>query len=482
MNYWQKRQRQLNSSLEKDEEALKRRLSRIYDSEARKLENQIAAYYQQYGKDNVIQYRTLLETLPDADRRLLIEQMDKFAEKYPQYRDLMPVRESIYKLNRLEGLQHSVRLQQLEIGAINNDQIRAHLERQAMRGVNAAAEAMGFGRNFYASDPDIVRRFVDVPWADGVNFSTRIWRNTDKLANYLNTDIAQGFARGEPYQRLVDQLRDRFLRVSRNDAYRLIYTEGTYVMAEATMQPFVNDFGEYRLSTVGDGKVCDICRGVSTQVFKIKDRQPGTNFPPLHTWCRCTFEIVVADWNKWMADYEARHGNGQAGKVAERMAGGEVSLVTKMFAKDAGSAIIELSRKSDNSREGFKFISDETFNNLTIAARKKGAVIIRGTKEAEEHLEKQGASASNIGDVLVFRKDVCISEVLEETHHFEQNLVKLNNDKTEPLRSILNEIDAKQYLLRVADKFKIPRNEVEQTKRQLQSYQQQLEEYQKGVK
>lgn len=334
MNYWQKRQQQLSEQLEKDEAALKKRLASFYDTESRKLEKQIAAYYQQYGEGNVIQYRKLLEELPDADKRLLIEQMDKFAEKYPQYEGLMPVRESIYKLNRLEGLQYSVKMQQLEIGAVNNEQIRAHLERQAMRGVNAAAETMGFGKNFYATNPDIIKQFVDVPWTSGENFSTRIWKNTDKLANYLNTDIAQGFARGESYEKLVRQLRDRFGKVSRNDAYRLIYTEGTYVMAEATMQPFAEDFEEYKVSTVGDGKVCAICRAVSNQAFKIKDRQPGINFPPFHSWCRCTFEVVVRDWDKWLGEYEKHHGNGQARKAAGRIGNTEVKNIAKNSISD----------------------------------------------------------------------------------------------------------------------------------------------------
>lgn len=90
-------------------------------------------------------------------------------------------------------------------------------------------------------------------------------------------------------------------------------------MAEATMQPFIDDFQKYRLSTVGDADVCDICRGVSEEVFDIADRQPGVNFPPLHPWCRCTFTIEVDNWDAWMDDYERRHGNGQAEKVANRM-------------------------------------------------------------------------------------------------------------------------------------------------------------------
>ncbi len=118
------------------------------------------------------------------------------------------------------------------------------------------------------------------------------------------------------------------------------------------------------------------------------------------------------------------------------------------------------------------------FEKLTIKARKNGAIILKGTKEVEEHLDKMGAATSNIGDVLLFRKNVCISEVLEEMYHFEQNKIKLNNDKKEPLRTILNEIDAKQYLLDNASKYKIPRKEIELTKKQLESYKNQLEKVQ----
>lgn len=319
MNYWERRQQELNSALEKDEESLKKRLSSYFDTEYRKLEKQIASYYQQYGENNVIQYRRLMESLPDADKRLLLEQMDEFAKKYPEYAHLMPVRESIYKLNRLEGLQYSVRMQQLEIGAVENAQITEHLNRQAMRGANAAAETLGFGKNFYSNNPDITKLFVNVAWSEGENFSEKISKNTSKLANYLNTDIAQGIARGDSYDRLVRRLRERFSNVSRNDAYRLIYTEGTYVMAESTMQPFTEDFQKYRLSTANDGKVCAVCRGVAEKVFDIADRQPGVNFPPLHPWCRCTFTIEVDDWDAWMEDYERRHGNDQAEKVAENL-------------------------------------------------------------------------------------------------------------------------------------------------------------------
>ena len=43
MSYWSKRQEKLNKALEKDEEALKKRLNRIYEEEARRLQKEIAA-------------------------------------------------------------------------------------------------------------------------------------------------------------------------------------------------------------------------------------------------------------------------------------------------------------------------------------------------------------------------------------------------------------------------------------------------------
>lgn len=70
-----------------------------------------------------------------------------------------------------------------------------------------------------------------------------------------------------------------------------------------------------------------ICRALEEKIFQIKDRQPGVNFPPLHPWCHCSYTIEVRDWDKWMEDYEKRHGNGQVGKVAERLNGSKINAI-----------------------------------------------------------------------------------------------------------------------------------------------------------
>lgn len=306
--YWNERQKQLYAGLEKDEAALKRRLAAYYSEEAARLDREIAAYYQKYGENGIIKYRTLKESLSDDEIKLLMQDCDEFVKKYPQYAGLMPIRKSIYKLDRLEGLQYSIMLHQYGIGALTQIELNSHFRNQALKGVNFAREILGFGKNFHSANDDVINLFVGVPWANGKSFSQTIWENSDKLINYLQYDFAAGIARGDSYSRLTKALQERFITVNKNDAYRLVYTEGTYVMAEATMQPFKDEFEQYKLSTVGDGKVCSKCADIARQVFDIKDRTPGVNFPPMHPWCRCTFEIYVEDWDKWQDDYVKRHG------------------------------------------------------------------------------------------------------------------------------------------------------------------------------
>lgn len=336
MSYWSDRQDQLRKVAEKDEAAIKKRLSKFYDAEFKRLDKEIAAYFQKYGENNVIEYRTLLQSLDEADRTLLMEQMDEFAEKYPQYAHLLPVRESIYRLDRLQGLQYSVYMAQANIAGYTNEQLTEYETKLAQQGLNYSMETLGFGKNFYAINAAIVKEFVDVAWCNGENFSTRIWNDTQRVAEYINRDMAQAFARGDSYDRIVKDVRRRF-GVNRSNAYRLVFTEGTYVMAESSIKPFEEDFTQYEYSPILDGKTCEICRALNGKIFEISERQPGVNFPPMHPWCRCAWIPYVEDWDKWMDDYEQRHSGEQqisAQEVLEKTIDGGLNAKTLAEAEE----------------------------------------------------------------------------------------------------------------------------------------------------
>lgn len=303
--YWEKRQKQLWSQLETDEKKLTGKLSKKYDKETKSLEKQIAYYYKSYGEDNIIQYRKLMEQLPDVDKRLLIEQMDNFMMKYPEHADLMPVRETIYKLNRMEGMRESIYIQQMQMGAMEQRELEEHLKTQYGRGYGAMAKEIGHGSAFNYLNQDVLKKTINNKWCNGKNFSDSIWNNRTKLAEYLNNDFAAAMARGDSYERCMKQLRGRFGRVSRRDMFNLIYTEGTYIMNEATITPFEEDFEEYMIS-IADDEACPICKGMRGKTFKIKERKPGVNFPPLHTCCRCDKTIILPA--NFVDSYVKKHG------------------------------------------------------------------------------------------------------------------------------------------------------------------------------
>lgn len=170
----------------------------------------------------------------------------------------------------------------------------------------------------------------------------------------------------------------------------------------------------------------------------------------------------------------------KGGTEAEQMWWTKERQRKKAEAKEYVSPI-EMTRKAGYTHqkvtaEGTKVISQPLYNKLTNPIEKVGGLVLRGTPDVEEHLQKQGATALQVGDVIMFRSDATISDVLEETHHFWQNRRRMNDDKPIDIRTALNEIEAKEHLINVAEKYKIPVEETELTKQQLEYYRNLLEE------
>ncbi len=287
----------------------------------------------------------------------------------------------------------------------------------------------------------------------------------------------------------------------------------------------------WRYVTVGDGRVREEHAKIHGKILRHDDPFWDNYFPPNGYNCRCSVEgITETEFKK--KGYKLSDGKSMANLVMPFVKTGwdynpgkeyytpkpeeyskELQPIAEKITKEAEKALEKLPEKEDSVTERnstqpsvlennfekseksdkinnvemfhkkdepdypFKELSSTAFDNLTIPARLKGAEILRGTDEVIEHLKKRNASASTIGNCLLFGKKVCASEVLEEVRHYEQNLTHMNDDKAEPLRTLLNEIEAKEYVLNNAKKYNIPRNEIEFVTKQLEWYKEQLEEY-----
>lgn len=324
-SYWHQRQTLADAAMEKDERALSIRVHNAYESELRRLNREIAEYYQRYGENGVLEYRRLMETMDPKDRELLIRDCDEFLRQHPDMQSIVDVRKSIYQLNRLEGLQASARLHLYQATGDVVQRIDNHIVRQSLRGANTAAEAMGFGRSFYSMDSDAVRRFVDTVWTGNTSYSQRIWDNTETLASYVAQDMSKALARGDSYQRIAKALEKRFVDVPQSSLMRLVYTEGTYVSRMAQVEELKREgFDSYTIEVVHDERACEECEGVNGSTFRFEDMQVGVNFPPLHPYCRCQIAPAVDDWDAWQQKQEEL-GQRRAEKAAKKKAGYKVS-------------------------------------------------------------------------------------------------------------------------------------------------------------
>lgn len=310
--YWLDRQRELDKALEQDEQALSQRLLNYYENESQRLSKEIAHYYSEYGENNVLEYRNMVEQLSDADKKLLYSDLNEFIKKYPDYAEYMPVSTSIYQLDRLEGLQASIQLQSAKVAVYEQETASKHFEQHAKQYINNTAKAMGYGSSFYTENPDIVKKVVGTKWNNGNDFSALIWDNRTKLSRTLQSDVASAIARGDSYDRISKALQDKFNRVSINNIKRLVYTEDTFIREQANKEVFQQDFTSYIFHAL-PGACPEHCAPLDGKKFTFEQSSPGTNYPPMHPWCRCyitpDLPRTPEEIDRWIDEYAHKHGD-----------------------------------------------------------------------------------------------------------------------------------------------------------------------------
>lgn len=162
---------------------------------------------------------------------------------------------------------------------------------------------MGYGRSFHALDDDTILRFVGTRWASGKSYSEAIWEDSERVAAWVQDDMAKALARGESWRRLCDELSSRFVDVPERDVMRLVVTEGTYVSRQAQLAELAREgFAEYRVEPVGDERTCEVCSALAGKAFPIDGARVGATLPPIHPRSCCQMVPAVDDWGAWVRD------------------------------------------------------------------------------------------------------------------------------------------------------------------------------------
>lgn len=250
------------------------------------------------------------------------------------------------------------------------------------------------------------------------------------------------------------------------------------VGADTTLKNAMRDGAQF--AWVPHGDTCSFCITLASRGWQYMSKKALKNGHAEHIHANCDCQYAVRfdgksgvrgyDPDKYLKEYNN--------------AGGDINAMRRMRYKGNKDAINARKRelyaeqhRRKIGKQGQEIIDMPTYNKLTKDFLKNGGLIVKG-EEAVKHLEKQGAYASYFmgGNFAFIRDDATVSDVLEEMYHALQDRKNMFAEYSREEMLIRREIDAQKYLLSVAERYKVPIEEIKVTKQNLANYEEQLKE------
>ena len=444
--YWTGRAREIFEYVDRKDIDFFAELEKTYRSQSVKLQRAIFDFYTKYAEDHEMTYQ-------DAMKRLRGEDLSDYVENARKYREEAKNNpELLNRLNEQYSAARAIRIEALHAEAVYRAGVLAGALHKSFEkylyDVAEYAYKKAHGGRTGAVNRPAFEEVIKTPF-NGRNYSEQLWGNTDTLADSLKKVFRQGFIRGDSPQEMAREIRKEF-NVARSRAETLVRTDATAIINRATIKRYKREgLKYYRILVVLDNRTTQICRRIAQEdkLYKLEDAQVGVNMPPFHYNCRSTI----------MPDEGELNEEG----VEERP-------------EDYSDKSKALFRNKDSNKR--RPINIARQNRLTRDFRQNGGVIFQ-SPVGDQYLKKIGAAALNYNEkTIILPTKPTISEVLEELYHAEQ----YRNGKIDPndyVSKIKAEIDAQNYLLSVEKRYNIPRNESEQTKKNLKYWKEKLKKY-----
>lgn len=257
MNYWQKRniqaQRNLGNKSTKD---IEKQLQKYYSNTMKKT---IADFEATYDK--------LLATIEDGRT---------------------PTPADLYKLDKYWQMQGQLQKELQKLG----DKEAALLGKKFTEAFKQAYETMAMpsGMAYSTIDTEVAQQMINHIWcADGKSWSSRIWENTEKLAETLNEEMIECVVGGRKTTDLKNKLIERF-NVSYSQADSLVRTEIAHIQTQAAQRRY-KDAGIKRVEIWADKdeRQCEHCGKLHQKRYGVNEKLPI----PAHPRCRCCAIPVI---------------------------------------------------------------------------------------------------------------------------------------------------------------------------------------------
>lgn len=150
---------------------------------------------------------------------------------------------------------------------------------------------------------EFVQRAINAP-ISGKTFSSRIWENTNDLANRIYNDVLDCIRTGKRPGEIARNIKNDY-GATAYQAKRLVNTELAKVVNDAQLEVYRNSGVVQKVlwSATLEENTCEDCAGMDGKYFDL-DKAPRL---PYHPNCRCALVPVVDGWKpKTRADNETK--------------------------------------------------------------------------------------------------------------------------------------------------------------------------------
>lgn len=319
-SYWQKRflqekDNQLTNAAE-FESAMRARLKEVQPM----LEQEVDYWINRYASNQEISKedaRKILSTIGTRDWHMTLKEFKRKA-KEGGFDNELDAEYFKSQLSRIENINEQLTNLLSQYASSESDKLEHSLSNQFqetyMHSIYLTQlEKAKLSSNFANVNEYQVKAIVNKPW-DGSNFSKRIWKNyTEVLPNELGDALLRGTVLGHSHQQVFKMMRQRIKDVEDYQLHRLVITEMGHIAETATADAYKEEGVEkYQYLATLESHTCEECAHLDGEIFDLKDRKDGINYPLIHPYCRCTtvpyIEGLPDDRVRWSRDPETGKG------------------------------------------------------------------------------------------------------------------------------------------------------------------------------
>lgn len=298
MGYWENRQAQAMYENMKSAEEVSQELADIYAKASRHLSYEIDGIYEKFRDKHGLtdkEAMALLNTLKNKnDIAALRQALAGKAKTDPGYADILAKLESqAYgaRIERLEQLQTEIDRMMKEVykqeKKITTSHYKDLAENSYYREIYNVQRRVGFQFSFSAVDPKKIDLLLRSTWS-GANYSARIWKNTQGLADEVKEQLIIGLLTGKREEEMAKEIANKYA-TGAFEARRLVRTESNFVNGQMQLAAYEEcDAEQYEFVATLDLLTSEACRELDGKVFPVKDAKPGVNMNPMHPFCRST--------------------------------------------------------------------------------------------------------------------------------------------------------------------------------------------------